>query len=163
MNQLKNIKLGIDKALICSLSIILFVMLFCVCLQVFSRYILKTPTTFTEELVRFLLMWVGMLGASYSFSTHKHLSLTLVFDHLPVKVKFVIQCLIILIVSSVAVGLLIYGGIKLMIIAHTQMASVLLIPMSYVYSVLPISGLLILFYQIYDLVNLCQNQWERGL
>lgn len=158
MNYFTTIKLSLDKLLINILSSLLFAMLFCVCWQVFSRYFLRMPATFTEELVRFLLMWVGLLGAAFSFGTHRHLSLTLVSDKFPTKLKLIIKIAVIGLVATLAVGLLIYGGYRLMLIAITQKSSVLAIPMWIIYGVLPISGCLILFYQIYDFFTLINSK-----
>ncbi len=158
MHHFTTIKLRIDKVLITLLSSLLFTMLFCVCWQVFSRYILKMPATFTEELVRFLLIWVGLLGAAYSFGTHRHLSLTWVYDKFSTKLKFIIKIFIIVLIAILSIALLIYGGYKLMLIASTQKSSVLAIPMWIVYAISPISGCLILFYQIYDFWTLINNK-----
>ncbi len=158
MNRFTTIKLGVDTLIITFLNSLLFTMLFCVCWQVFSRYFLKMPATFTEELVRFLLMWVGLLGAAYGFGTHRHLSLTLIADKFPTKLKLIIKLAIIGLVAVLAIGLLIYGGYQLMLIAITQKSSVLAVPMWIVYAILPISGCLILFYQIYDFFTLISNK-----
>ena len=158
MNRFTTIKLGVDSLLITVLNSLLFTMLFCVCWQVFSRYFLRMPATFTEELVRFLLMWVGLLGAAYGFGTHRHLSLTLLVDKFPAKLKLTIKIAIIALVAALALGLLMYGGYRLMLIAITQKSSVLAIPMWIVYGVLPISGGLILFYQIYDFFTLINSK-----
>ncbi|MGJ8675406.1 MAG: TRAP transporter small permease, partial [Pseudoalteromonas sp.] len=37
-----------------------------VCWQVFSRFIMRSPSSYTEELARFLLIWIGVLGAAYA-------------------------------------------------------------------------------------------------
>ena len=41
---------------------------------------LNSPVAFTEELVRYSLIWTGFIGAAYAFSTREHMSLTLVRD-----------------------------------------------------------------------------------
>ncbi len=45
--------------------------------QVFSRFIIQSPSSFTEELSRFLLIWIGILGAAYAYKTKAHLGLDL--------------------------------------------------------------------------------------
>ena len=74
---LKSIKFYVDKILFFLLSLVIFAMLLCVSLQVFSRYVMKSPFVFTEELVRFLLIWLGLLGGSYSFGVKGHIALKL--------------------------------------------------------------------------------------
>ena len=49
--------------------------------QVISRYGFSTPSSWTEEVARFLLIWIGVLGAAWAFRTGVHLGL----DVLPKK------------------------------------------------------------------------------
>ena len=58
-------------------TILLSVMTFLVLYQVFTRYVLNSPAAFTEELVRYSLIWTGFIGAAYAFSTREHMSLVL--------------------------------------------------------------------------------------
>ena len=44
-------------------------MTFLVLYQVFTRYVLNSPAAFTEELVRYSLIWTGFIVAAYAFST----------------------------------------------------------------------------------------------
>ena len=43
--------------------------------QIFTRFILQDPSSFTEELAGFLLIWIGLLGASYALYTKAHLGI----------------------------------------------------------------------------------------
>ena len=48
--------------------------------QVFTRWVLGNPSTFTDELLRYILIISGLIGSAYCFYTDEHLSLTLVTD-----------------------------------------------------------------------------------
>lgn len=146
---LKSIKFYIDKILFFVLFLIIFAMLLCVSLQVFSRYVMKSPFVFTEELVRFLLIWLGLLGGSYAFGVKGHIALTLFFDKFNNTVKTIAKVIIDISIFLLSLFILIIGGLKLISIAHNQVSSVLSIPMWLVYTVSPISGIIIVFYQIY--------------
>ena len=63
-------------------TILLSVMTFLVLYQVFTRYVLNSPAAFTEELVRYSLIWTGFIGAAYAFSTREHMSLVLLQESL---------------------------------------------------------------------------------
>ena len=63
-------------------TVLLSIMTLLVLYQVFTRYILNSPAAFTEELVRYFLIWTGFIGAAYAFSTRAHMALTLVRDKL---------------------------------------------------------------------------------
>ena len=58
----------IDSVLEKILVIIMSSMVINVLWQVFSRYILTNPSSFTDELARYLMIWVGVLGAAYVLS-----------------------------------------------------------------------------------------------
>lgn len=161
MEKLINIKKNIDKSLIGILGILLCVMLALVFWQVFSRYIIRIPATFTEELVRFTLIWLGLLSGALAFGMHKHLSLTLVFDLFSTKMRFFIKIIVILFLIFLAFSLFIYGGIKMVLVAWHQTSAVLSIPMGYIYIILPLTGILILFYQLYDLIMLIYYKGEQ--
>ena len=146
---LNKIKFCIDRCLFILLFIIITSILACICLQVFSRYLLKHPFVFTEELVRFLLIWLGLLGASYTFGTRGHIALTLILDKFKGNIKKIVNTLIDILVLIFSILVLIIGGFKLILITQTQLSSVLTIPIWWVYIVAPISGIMTTFYQLY--------------
>lgn len=148
-------RLLVDKITRQILVFILGMMVINVIWQVFTRYILALPSSWTEELTRFLMIWLGILGAAYVSGQKKHIAITL----LPSKMKpssqrkldRFIAVLIIIFVLSVFV----LGGSRLVYITFVleQYSPALNLPLGIVYSILPISGLLIIFYKINDLVT----------
>jgi TRAP-type C4-dicarboxylate transport system permease small subunit len=112
---------------------------------VFTRYVLANQASWSEELARFLLIWIGLLGAAYATGQRMHLSIDLLKNK-PVRL---IAAGIILFAFSVMV----VGGTRLVLLTAQlgQTAPALGIPMSLVYAVVPISGLLIVYYRIPDL------------
>ncbi|KGM26999.1 TRAP transporter small permease [Photorhabdus aegyptia] len=156
---MKNLVYCINKGLAfftVSLSVFL---VFCVTWQVVSRYVFGTPSTVTDELARYLFMWVAMIGAAYTTGQHRHLAI----DLLTMKLKgigknsvgLVIQAAIALFASIV----LVYGGSILVIstLKTGQITPALGLPMGYVYLCLPISGVLMICYVLVDIVELIQN------
>ena len=117
--------------------------------QVFSRYILSNPSTLTEESSRFLLMWLGLLGGAYTFGQKKHLAIDILTPNLNHKNKKKLQIFILFLISFFAL-ILIIGGIGLSLNAFelNQITPSLALPMGFIYSVVPISGLSILIYSI---------------
>ncbi|MGL4387850.1 MAG: TRAP transporter small permease [Brevinema sp.] len=152
--MIEKIKRGLDMILLRFLSILVFLIFISIIWQIFSRYILRVPATFTEEIVRFLLVWLGLLGAAYGFGSGKHLSLTLFFNSLKGKAQKNLSIVLTLITLAIVFSVFIYGGISLMILAKNQLSSVLAIPMIYVYTILPLSGSIISIYQICILIEL---------
>ncbi|WP_391528289.1 TRAP transporter small permease [Photorhabdus akhurstii] len=156
---MKNLVYCLNKGLAfftVSLSVFL---VFCVTWQVVSRYVFGAPSTVTDELARYLFMWVAMIGAAYTTGQHRHLAI----DLLTMKLKgigknsvgLVIQAAIALFASIV----LVYGGSILVIstLKTGQITPALGLPMGYVYLCLPISGVLMICYVLVDIVELIQN------
>ena len=46
--------------------------------QIFTRWILRNPSTVTDEFLRYVLIWASMIGSAYCFYKDKHLALDLV-------------------------------------------------------------------------------------
>lgn len=143
----------IDKALYSVLIILMSAMVLNVLWQVASRYVLKSPSSYTDEIARFLLIWVGLLGASYVASKRMHLAI----DILPSKLEGVKQARLNILISAVvalfALFAMVWGGAKLVYITLTlnQTSAALNVPLGYVYTAIPLSGLLIVYYSISNL------------
>lgn len=71
---------GLDLLLGAICCLVLAIMVGIACWQVVSRYILGVPSTLTEEMLRFLLVWVSMLGMAFVAGQKQHISLTLLLD-----------------------------------------------------------------------------------
>ncbi|KXI29071.1 TRAP transporter small permease [Paraglaciecola hydrolytica] len=145
----------LDKTLALALMTVMACILLCVSWQVISRYMLKDPSSVTEELARFLLIWVGMLGAVYAYRTNSHLGLNIVLDKMSANTKKATLVLIQLLVIVFSALVLVFGGYELvdLTLELKQISAALSINMGIVYMVLPISGGLLI---LYSLVNLSE-------
>ena len=149
-SKIQNLKSKIDKALAWVVIAVMAVLVVDVLWQVFTRFVLRNPSSFTEELARYLMIWVGLLGASYAASKRMHLAV----DLLPMKMtgrrKHYLNLVIEGFTLVFAVFALIIGGAvlvwKMLFLGQTSAA--LQIPLGYVYLAVPLSGLLIAFYAI---------------
>ena len=119
--------------------------------QVFTRFILKSPSPFTEELARFLLIWVGLLGASYAAGKKLHLAIDVVVNRLGGRSRAYAEYLIQFSVFLFALLVLVIGGIRLVAITLSlnQISAALRIKLGYVYLMLPVSGDLLMFYSVF--------------
>jgi TRAP-type C4-dicarboxylate transport system permease small subunit len=126
--------------------------------QVFSRYILTNPSSFTDELARYLMIWVGVLGAAYVAGKGNHVAITYFSEKMsPANLKKTQVFINLTILVFAVLGMLI-GGVRLVYITLVleQLSPALKIPLGVVYSVIPISGILIIFYKILDLKKQAQ-------
>lgn len=150
------IRKKIDKILSNALVIIMSVMVVNVLWQVFTRFIVGTPSSFTDELARYLMIWLGILGAAYVSGRNMHVAI----DVLPLrsssktqrKLKLIVYTLIIVF----AFFAMVIGGLRLVFITYTldQFSPALQLPLAVVYFAIPLSGALIIYYKISDILNI---------
>jgi TRAP-type C4-dicarboxylate transport system permease small subunit len=143
----------LDTLLEKTLVVIMSAMVINVLWQVFSRYILTNPSSFTDELARYLMIWVGVLGAAYVAGKGNHVAITYFSEKMsPANLKKTQVFINMTILVFALLGMLV-GGMRLVYITLVleQLSPSLKIPLGVVYSVIPISGILIIFYKILDL------------
>ncbi len=118
--------------------------------QVFTRFVLADPSSFTDELARYLLIWIGLLGASYAAGRQMHLAIDLLPARLTGRPRFYLGVLIEACIFLFALSVLVIGGIHLVALTLTlgQTSAALHVPLGYVYFVLPLSGLLMMFFSV---------------
>lgn len=122
----------------------------CVVWQVLSRYIIGKPSTVTDELARYLFMWVALIGAAYTTGLKRHLAIDLLTMKLKGKRKIINELIIQIAIAVFAFVVLVYGGSNLAIktLATGQLTPALGWEMGYIYFCLPISGALMIFYSV---------------
>lgn len=148
-------KATLDKVLEIILVIIMSVMVINVLWQVGSRYLLQSPSSFTDELARYLLIWLSILGASYVTGKRMHLSIDLLAQKIQASSRKKLNTLIYAIVAVFAFLAMIVGGSNLVYIVSSlgQTSPALEIPLSYVYIVLPVGGIIIVYYSILNILH----------
>lgn len=144
----------INKFIFIILQIVMFGMVFMVVGQVFSRYVLNSPNQIVEELLRFSLIWAVMLGSISCFIHDEHMALTLLLDSITPKANIMLQFIIHLIVIAFVLVIMVYGGINLSVTTLGQLTPLLRLPMGVVYSIIPISGIVILLVKILQVAQL---------
>lgn len=116
--------------------------------QVFTRFVVGDPSSFTDELARYLLIWVGLFGAAYASGKRAHLAIDLLRTKLRGRAVHWHGILIGVIVSTFALAVMVVGGVKLVSLSFLlgQTSAALGVPLGVVYLALPASGALIVFY-----------------
>ncbi len=147
---MSGVRRTIDRILAVSLVILMGTAVLNVLWQVFTRWVLNDPSSYTEELARYLLIWIGLLGAAYASGRKLHLAIDLLPGQARGRSKHLLEIAIESFVLLFAVAVMIVGGLRLMSLAFLmgQVSAALGIPLGYVYLVLPLSGLLIAFYAL---------------
>ena len=137
------------------LIILMAVMVLDVVWQVLTRFVLNDPSSFTEELAIFLLIWISLLGSAYALRKKAHLGIDILSGYVSEKNKIVLDIIINIIVILVCLLVFVIGGIRLMYITLklNQISPALQIKMGYIYSVLPLTGILMIYYSVSEIFN----------
>nr|WP_205624045.1 TRAP transporter small permease [Marinobacterium rhizophilum] len=122
--------------------------------QVASRYVFGSPSTLSEEFLRFALIWISIMGAAYVAGKSQHVSMSLFVDLLPLSGQLKWGMALQMIFLLFAVFILIMGGGHAVSISMTQISPVLQIPMGLIYSALPVSGVVIVLYSLINIFDL---------
>lgn len=140
-----NVMGSLDKALKFALAILMTAMVVSVVWQVLSRYLFVVPAAWTEELARFLLIWIGLLGAAYAYRHGSHLGIDLLANKLGASGQRRLHSIVHTVCLLFAVSVLVIGGGALVYMTWElkQYSAAMGLPIAYVYSVIPASGLLI--------------------
>lgn len=127
--------------------------------QVASRYLMKSPSSFTDELAGYLLIWVGLLGAAYVAGKGEHLAIDLLLQKSSPKRKLKLQMIISVVVILFAMAVLVLGGSWLVYTRFylSVKSSALGMPLGVVYLVLPVSGVLITYFEIDNIYNMVKT------
>ncbi len=154
-----KIRKAIDKGLEWTLVFFMSLLVIDVLWQVASRYVMKSPSSFTDELAGYLLIWVGLLGAAYVAGKREHLAIDIFLQRSKPHIRYRLEIAITLLIILFAISVLIIGGSWL---AYSRFylsvtSAALGLPLGFVYLVLPISGLLIAYFDIDHLLNMLKH------
>lgn len=135
----------LDRAVSWMVVGLLGVMVIITTAGVVSRYGFNAALSWSEELGRYLLVWVSFLGASLATYRGSHIGISILFDRLPARVRSWLavftDIVIVLFMSSVLTG-----GIKTLPMIHMRTAPTLSLPMSLPYLIMPVSAGIIIFH-----------------
>ena len=139
----------VKRIMIVMTCVIFFITTF----TVFTRYIINYVPSWSEEIPRYLLVWITYLGAALAIKYKEHISLDVFFNLLPLKARQVGHLFLNGLIAIVAVIMVVYGIGLVNHFGDDKMES---IPLTnfWLYLVMPISGTLMLLY-------LAQDTWKR--
>lgn len=132
---------------------IITVMVLLVTWQIIARYILNDPSSISEVLTRYLFVWLVITTATYVFGQKDHMCITFLKDKLPAKIKRIVNVVIELITIVFAVSVMIVGGFFITRMQMVQIDSTLHIATGIIYSIIPICGIITVFYCICNIVD----------
>jgi TRAP-type C4-dicarboxylate transport system permease small subunit len=140
----------IVKWVMVSMTIVIFII---TTLTVFTRYVLNVVPSWSEEIPRYLLVWITYLGAGLAIKFKEHISLDVFFNLMPLRARQVGHFFLNGLVAIVAVIMVVYG---IGLVNHFGEDLMESIPVTnfWLYLAMPVSGTLMLLY-------LVQDTWKR--
>ncbi|WP_221039970.1 TRAP transporter small permease [Gelria sp. Kuro-4] len=111
--------------------------------QVVMRYVFHHSLSWAEEAARFLLVWVAFLGTIIGLQRKEHISVDAFVSMLPHTIRGVVTAISI-VITALFWTFLGWGGLGLWRSAADQVSPAMQLPMSWVYAIIPISGLVLL-------------------
>lgn len=154
-NHLMTVKKGLTTALNGMLMIAVLALVLDVTWGVITRYLMNEQASWTEELARFLLIWVSLLGGAVAFGTKGHLGVDYFVEKFHPEVRKLMAVAVHLTVLFFAGAIFIYGGGRVVAdaLAMEQTTPALGWKMGYVYLALPISGFFMVLFTIENLLE----------
>src|SRR5699024_2807539 len=150
---------GINRATEWLTSFFLVVMVVIIFMQIVSRLIMNSSFPWTEELARYLMIWLTFLGAAFSFQYGAHIGVEILTSKFPQKTAAVFQVIVALL-CTVLFAILVVKGFELVGKSTAQTSPAMSIPMNYVYLIIPISGMLMILNVIDVTIKNVRARWK---
>lgn len=133
---------AVERLLDVILLVAITVMVFAICWQVFGRYVLNHSPVWTEEVARFLMAWITLLGSAAVLRRRGHIAVTFVIELLPRPVAFAVGLVrdTLILIMAGALG---WYGYGFAVVGGRRDSAALEIPMFYPYLAIPIGAAMI--------------------
>ncbi|WP_371348616.1 TRAP transporter small permease [Ancylobacter sp. IITR112] len=133
--------------LLWAIGALMFAMMGVTFAQVVSRYVFANSLSWSEELGRYIFVWITFLGMAAAFQSKAHIALDFLLSLLPAKPSRALNVVNALLVAAVGVALVV-GGASLIKFGLHQRSAALGLPMYYVYTVIPFSGAALTYFAL---------------
>ncbi len=150
----------LNKVLEILLGIIVAIMVVGCFWQVFTRFILNNPSKYTEELLRYLLIWMTMLGVPYAYGKDSHLAINLCTRSFSEKGMMLTKMGIEILILFLSIFVMIAGGWMVTMNSAGQISPALHMPMQLYYACVPIGGVMMVMYCVNRMAGLLK-QWKE--
>ena len=154
MRQLRNI---LNRILEFLAAISFLVMVVLTCWQVFTRYVLQNPSSWSEELVSYMFAWMALLGASIVVGERGHMNIPIVVERMGKGAELFFSIFSEVVACVFAAVILVMGGVQITSLAMGQMTSSLGVAVGIFYIVLPLSGVLNVVYTILNIYDILKG------
>ncbi|WP_319560455.1 TRAP transporter small permease [Marispirochaeta sp.] len=152
--MLKSIFNRIEEYIVVGLLAIMSIVLG---LQVFFRYVLNMPLSWSEEMARYLFIWITFIGAGYGVKHHYHIEMEALFNCFPESFQKIV-----LVVTNItcilAYGCIIPDSVRFVANQSKIVSTAMKIPMGFVYVSIPIGCLILIVRLAIDTVEIIRRR-----
>lgn len=158
MKALDNLRKVIDYVL-SRAGAVIFALMVCIgTYQIVTRYFFGRPSTVSEELLTYSFTWMALLASAYVFGKRDHMRMGFIADNVTGTARKLLETAIELLIMVMVAGIMVYGGSSLMKLTMTQKTASLGIPMGVIYTIVPVSGILVFVYGILNIIDLWRGK-----
>ena len=158
MDKFKKV---LDKITLTFCIVIFIAMVLLTTYQVAMRYLFKSPSSISETLTRYLFVWLVILSATYVFGQRDHICISFLKDKLSPPVRRVVEIINHCVIIVFSVLVMLYGGQVIARMNMVQYDSILKIPTGIIYSIIPICGVIIVFFSILNILKEAKGEEKR--
>lgn len=144
-----DLLVGFAKWSAIAASVVMTIMIF---LQVIFRYVLGEALAFSEELARYMFVWSVAMGTSLALRKNAHIGVEVFVERLPARYRDPAKIAGTLL-NLLFFGLLVWYGFIMVGLTMDQESPALLLPMGYVYLAIPVSGIVLFFSEIANVLE----------
>ena len=152
LNRIMNVLAGVSLIAMTALT----------CWQVFTRYVLNNPSTWSEELVGYLFAWASLFGASLITGERGHMNIPVVVEKMPDAAQKFFAIFAELIAMAFSLIILVYGGYRITLLAMGQMTSSLGVAVGVFYVAMPVCGVINIMYTILNIYDICKGKKKEA-
>lgn len=149
MNKIVGILLGLMLAIMSALVII----------QILFRFVIKTPLHWSEELARYLMIYIVFLGVSLVLRKQRMISIEFVSEAISVSKRRILKIIVLIIVIVFSLILLVQG-INILERVNGQTSAGLGIRMSIPYAAIPIGAALLVMNAVANILEFFMKKEE---
>lgn len=148
---------GLETVAAASLGVISILVVY----QVVARYVFGSPPSWTEELARYLQVWLVMLASPVCLARGMHLAVDYISPRLPSGPRRGLRILVATLVGIFSLLLTVYG-FQLLRVASIQVSPALQISMVWAYLVIPVSGALMTLVSVRSIAEQLEKRQADG-
>lgn len=146
-----------DRGVNWFLAILMAAMVVIITAQVWYRFVLNDPLSWSEEAARYLFVWISFMGAAAGVRYQVHLGIDLMDKLLPPG-AYRVAVVVVNLIIQIFLLVIIFWGFKLLGVIRYQQSPSMHISMSYPYMAVPVGGIFMLINSLRVMIAAIRNR-----